>query len=581
MKRLLYNKKKRIFSIFLCVALVVSLLAGCNRKKTFEGFLEQLFIDEVSSNTINLHFTLENPKDYGIKKYDISYGDISKESRSKQIESLQETKLTLLTYPYLTLSTEEKLTYDILEDYLDTSIKLTNYDLYSEMLSPNNGLQLQLPILMAEYQFTSERDVKDYLKLLSITDEYFTQVIDFEKEKAEAGLFMSDRACQGVIESCESFLETQENSFMVSTFENRLAQVEGLSEEEISSYIEENASILEEQFFPSYEYLITELTGLLGSGTNDLGLCHYENGAEYYEVLLYSETGCDDTIDEIYAAIDSKRNADLIVCANIQETDTTILDTCAYLEWELDDPNEMLTLLQEKMQDDFPSAPETTYEIAYVDEALEEYLSPAFYITAPLDNYNQNNIYINNSHMYTDIYFFTTMAHEGYPGHLYQTICSYDYGLTPIRSILDYSGYTEGWATYVEYLSYAYADVDENVSTFLSHNQSATLSLYASSDIGLHYYGWTLDDMYNFWASYGITDKAVVKEITEYILTEPCNYLKYYVGYLQFLELRDYTKELYGSEFSLKEFHRTVLEIGPAPFHIIEKYIPEYYSVQN
>lgn len=578
MKQLINNNKKRIFSVFFCAALICFLVVGCKRKKTFEDFLEQLFIDEVSSNTINLHFTLENPKEYGIKKYNITYGDLSKEARNKQTESLQETKLSLLTYPYLTLSTDEKLTYDILEDYLDTNIKLSHYDLFSEMLSPNNGLQIQLPILMSEYRFTSEQDVKDYLKLLSLTDEYFVQIIDFESEKSKAGLFMSDNACQSVIESCESFLQTQEDSFMISTFENRLAQVEDLSEEEISSYIEENASILEEQFFPAYEYLITELTGLLGSGTNDLGLCYYENGTEYYEVLVYSETGCNDSIDEIYNSIDSQRNTDLIVCANLQEKDETILDKCISLEWQLDDPDEMLSLLQEKMQSDFPNAPDTSYEIAYVDEALEEYLSPAFYITAPLDNYNQNNIYINNACMYADIYFFTTMAHEGYPGHLYQTICTYDYGLPPVRSILDYSGYTEGWATYVEYLSYDYADVDTDISTFLSHNQSATLSLYASSDIGLHYYGWTLDDMYNFWAGYGITDKTVVKEITDYILAEPGNYLSYYVGYLQFLELRDYTKELYGSDFSLKEFHRTVLEIGPAPFHIIEKYIPEYYK---
>lgn len=581
MKQLLFKKKKHIFSVCLCVAFGFVLLCGCNRQETFADFLEQLFIDEVSSNTINLHFTLENPKDYGIDDYAISYGDLSKKNRAGQAEALQETKRKLLSYPYLTLDTDERLTYDILSDYLDTGIALNQYELFSVMLSPNNGLQIQLPILMAEYQFTSEQDVKDYLKLLSITDEYYVQIIDFEKEKSAAGLFMSDTACQGVIESCESFLNTQTDSFMVSTFEKRLSEVEGLSDEKITDYIEENATILEEQFYPAYEYLITELTGLLGSGTNELGLCYYENGTEYYELLVYSETGCDDTIEEIFNSIDSQRNKDLIVCADLQEKDETLLDRCISLEWEIEEPGEMLTLLQEKIQADFPAAPDTTYEISYVDEALEEYLSPAFYITAPIDNYNQNSIYVNKAHLYPDIYYFTTLAHEGYPGHLYQTICSYDYGLSPIRSILDYSGYVEGWATYVEFISYDYADVDAEIASFLSHNQSATLSLYATSDIGLHYYGWTLDDMYNFWGSYGITDENVIKEITEYILSEPGNYLSYYVGYLQFLELKESTKELYGSDFSLKEFHRTLLEIGPAPFHIIEKYIPEYYSAKN
>ena len=197
---------------------------------------------------------------------------------------------------------------------------------------------------------------------------------------------------------------------------------------------------------------------------------------------------------------------------------------------------------------------------------------------APIDNYDENRIYINNGSMYADIYYFTTLAHEGYPGHLYQTVYSYDSGIEPIRSLLSYSGYAEGWATYVEYLSYTYADIDEDVASFLSHNESATLSLYASSDIGLHYYGWNLEDMTNFWKSYGITDESVIKSIMDYILSEPGTYLSYYVGYIQFLELKEYTEELYGEDFSLKEFHKAVLEIGPAPFHIIEKYIPEYYK---
>lgn len=578
MKQLYNNRKKSIFSFCLVIILCISLIGGCGQKETFEEFVDRLFTDEVTANTINLHFTLENPKSYGINKYEITFGDLSKKARAKQLEDIKKNKLTLLSYPYLTLSDEDKLTYEILSDYLDTSIRLSEYELYMEMLSPNNGLQIQLPILMAEYTFTSEKDVKDYLALLSSADEYYKQIISFEKEKAAAGLFMSDTACKDVIESCESFLFTQDNSFMVSTFEKRLLEVEGLSEDKKQQYIEENSSILNKEFFPAYDYLITELTSLLGSGTNDLGLCYYDQGVEYYEALVYSETGCDHSIEEIFTAIDGRRNQDLIVCASLQEKDSTIVEKCSSLEWQMEDPAAMLSLLQDKIQEDFPKAPKTTYEISYVDETLEEFLSPAFYITAPIDNYSKNHIYINSNSMYADIYYFTTLAHEGYPGHLYQTVYSYESGIEPLRSLLNYSGYVEGWGTYVEQLSYHYADVDSDIATFLSHNQSATLSLYASSDIGLHYYGWSLEDMTNFWKSYGISDEAVIKDIMNYILSEPGTYLSYYVGYMEFLNLKEYAEELYGEEFSLKEFHKAVLEIGPAPFHIIEKYLPEYYK---
>ena len=248
------------------------------------------------------------------------------------------------------------------------------------------------------------------------------------------------------------------------------------------------------------------------------------------------------------------------------------------MEWEFENPNTALVSLQEKILKDFPTPPETTYEINYVDPALKDFLSPAFYIVAPVDNYEENVIYINEGYVSSDIYSFTTLAHEGYPGHLYQTVMTYEYDYPDVRSILNYSGYVEGWATYVEMMAYRYADIDEDIADFLSHNQAATLSLYASSDIGLHYYNWTEDDMYKFWSGYGITDKDSIKEITQLILSEPGNYLKYYVGYIEFLELKDYAKQEFGDAYSDLEFHRAILDIGPAPFHIIKSYLEDFYS---
>jgi len=54
--------------------------------------------------------------------------------------------------------------------------------------------------------------------------------------------------------------------------------------------------------------------------------------------------------------------------------------------------------------------------------------------------------------------------------------------------------------------------------------------------------------------------------------------LKHYIGYIEFLELKEYAKDLFGSEYSDKQFHQAVLDIGPAPFSLLEKYLPKYYS---
>lgn len=579
---------KRFLAIILSFCFALCTLTGCQKQispqtesdsvnNNFEEFSNKLFLEELSANTINLHYSVEDPAALGISNYKISLGDFSKKERDKSLTNLETTKQDLESFSYSSLSQEEQLTYDILMNYLDIQIALCEYDLYQEPLSFSGGVQMELPILFAEYEFNCEQDVKDYLKLIALTDEYFNQVMEFEAEKSSNGLFMSDIQCQMVIESCESFLNNTEEHYLVSTFENRLNAL-GLSQQKTASYMRQNQSILEKQLFPAYEDMIIGLKELMGTGVNENGLCYFEKGSEYYELLVYAATGCEDSMDVLFRRIESERLNNLIASSNLQSADEGLLEECLYLEWEMEQPSDALCSLQNSILESFPSPPDCSCEINFVDPTLQEYLAPAFYIVAPIDNYGENVIYINEAYVSSDIYAFTTLAHEGYPGHLYQTVMTYEYELPNVRSVLDYPGYVEGWATYVEMMSYEYAGLEEDVAAFLSHNQAATLSLYASSDIGIHYYGWTEEDMYAFWSGYGITNKDVINEITQLILSEPGNYLKYYVGYLEFLELKEYAKDLLDSSYSEIEFHRTILDIGPAPFSILEKYFENYYS---
>lgn len=571
--------KKKLIPIGLCTCLMTTALCGCGKKNevSFQEYTQNLFLDEITANTLNLHYCVENPAALGISDYEITLGNYSKETREETAAYMKNLLSDLDNYAYLSLTLEEQLTYDVLSDYLSTQLELCSFDYYQEPLSFSGGLQMQLPILLAEYEFNSEQDVKDYLKLIALVDEYFSQVMEFEAEKSDKNLFMSDEQCQLVIDSCEAFLEDTDEHYLMTTFENRLNALD-LSNQKTASYIKQNKTILEKQLFPAYEEMILKLENLMGTGTNDGGICHFENGKEYYELLIYAETGCDDSVDVLFERIETQRIEDLVSCTALQQKDATILEQCMYLEWEMEDPESMISFLQNQILEDFPAPPAAECVINYVDPAMEEYLAPAFYIVAPIDNYDENVIYVNEGYVSSDIYAFTTMAHEGYPGHLYQTVMTYEYDFPNVRTILNYSGYVEGWATYIEMMSYYYAGLDENVASFLSHNQSATLSLYASSDIGLHYYGWTMEEMYAFWEGYGITNQSVIKEIARLILSEPGNYLKYYVGYMEFLDLKDYAKETFGSNFSEMEFHRAILDIGPAPFHIIENYLEEFYS---
>lgn len=142
---------------------------------------------------------------------------------------------------------------------------------------------------------------------------------------------------------------------------------------------------------------------------------------------------------------------------------------------------------------------------------------------------------------------------------------SYEAGLHPVRFLLNYPGYVEGWATYVEMISYHYAGLDDDLASLLSLNQSALLSLYASTDLGIHYDGWSFSDTTAFWKDFGITDQTALREIYELIVEEPAHYLKYYVGYMEFVDLKEKAQETYGSAYSDIAFIRLY---SPSVLHL-------------
>lgn len=579
----------------MCVVLAVSLFAGCAHFESieysqeiseenpetieaFDQFINDIFETEVTENTINLHFTISDPEKYGITDYPVTLGDLSNDAMSDSNARLENYLSGLSSFSYTELTLNQQLTYDILENYFQLQLDMADMYLYDELLRPSTGVQAQLPILYEEYSFNSKKDVEDYLKLLALTDEYFDQIISFEKEKADAGLFMSDFACQNIIDQCNAFIADSDNHYLIETFNTRIDKLTGLTQSEKDHYRLQNEKMLREHIFPAYENLAAALTDLLGSGTNENGLCYFPEGKQYYEYLLAYNTGASESVKTLENMISNERVKVLQESSDLTTENPELWELASEATLTPTDSVTTLNHLKEVMLDDFPAPPEIGYTVNYIDDCVADYLAPAFYVIAPIDDYSHNSIYINETTDTTNISYFTTLAHEGFPGHLYQTVMTYESGIEPVRSILNYSGFVEGWATYVEFQSYHYAGLDDDVATILELNQDATLSLYASTDIGIHYEGWTLEDTKKFWNNYGITNDDAIESIFELIVEEPTHYLKYYIGFLKFEELKKETSLKNIKNYNDKSFHQAVLSIGPAPFDIVDKYLPAYYE---
>ena len=565
-------RKIRVFSV-IAGTIGILLLSGCQsetsagQNRQFRQFTKQLFCQELSSNTISLHYTLKNPKEYDIRENEVTFGTFPTDNKNllASVENLEE---VLKTFDYNKLSVENSLTYDVLKCYLNMTERDAEYILYDEPMGLVSGVQTQLPVILSEYPFYEQSDVDTYLQLMKTTPEYFASLLKFEQKKSKAGLFMSDKMAEQVIEQCKAFRDMGENNYLYSTFAERVQTVTSLSDKQKSDYIQKNARMMKAYVLPAYDNLICAIEKLKGSGKNEQGLCYLPKGKDYYEQVVEASTGSTRSVEEIRDMTRRQMTEDLEAMERVMKISEKEVNASIP-----QNPTSILQDLQTKITTSFPKLPDTTYEVKYVPKAMQEHLSPAFYMIPAIDAYNENVIYVNEAQIGNTMALFTTLAHEGYPGHLYQTVYFANTNPDPIRTVLNFGGYVEGWATYAEMCSYYLAPLTKDQATLLQKNSSIVLGLYTLADIGIHYDGWSREDAIAFYKKYGIGDEDNVNRIYDLILGSPGNYLKYYVGYVEFLELKkDWVKE-YGSQASQKEFHKAVLDIGPAPFKVVEKYI--------
>lgn len=577
MFHLILKHRKKIFLILPCCLLVIliSFLSGNafwsslhaeSSDRQFRTFTRSLFQTEVSANTISLHYTLRSPSDYGIADIPATYGSLSSDPVAAKA-SVRNVLSSLQEFDPGTLSSENALTFKILDTYLKNASTGTDYLLYQEPLGPVSGIHTQLPVLLSEYSFYDTQDVETYLALLKETPSYFDSVIRFEQKKAASGLFMPDYQADSVLDTCQSFIDMGKENYLVSTFNERIASLDLLPENKKDSFQKENMKLVTEEIYPAYQNLITAIKSLKGKGMNEQGLSHFPYGKKYYEYLVRQTTGCNESISRLRLMTRAQILEDLSAMQKVLFPADAALTQASVLEQT--SPDSMLDDLRSKITDTFPEIPDVDFQVKYVPESMQDYLSPAFYMIPAIDNLTENVIYINNGQTTSGLNLYTTLAHEGYPGHLYQTVYFSASEPDPIRSILDFGGYVEGWATYAEMMSYYLAPLPKTEASLLQKNSSVILGLYALADMGIHYDGWSVTDTVRFFSDYGINDPNAVQSVYKLIIGSPANYLKYYIGYLKFYELKKEMADALGNQFSQKEFHRAVLDVGPAPFEIV------------
>lgn len=577
---------KHLYS-FTSILMTIVILTGCTpaRQTTddpdFSAFTEELFCTEANSDSLTLNYTLAHPEDYGITELPRGFSPFTYEDLSSAAPSYENLLAKLETYDPKDLSFQQQVLYDTLHDTLETDIQGTKYSAHTEALGPTTGIQAQLPVLLAEFRIEDKDDLEQYFTLLTTIPDYFSSLLSLEKKKSELGTLPCRSTIEHIIAQCNEFLQADGFSMLTQTFEKRLSSFSFLSSaEKEAAHTQHNRSV-EQYLSPAYENLVNGLTALLSSADENGSLASRPDGTSYYSYLVHATTGSSLTIEEIEKLLTDKLTRAQNTLIEYAKKDPSLFTTCQRYVTDYPTADSILQALQSRITRDFPDAADSSFEIKAVDEALEDYLSPAFYLTPPLDDSQSNVIYINHADRYDLSSLFNTLAHEGYPGHLYQTCYMHSKKLPLLRYLMDYGGYTEGWATYAEIYSYKYTGISRDEVGILRNNMIVSLCLYALCDLGVHSHGWKPLELLTFLNRYGSWSRETANSVYDAVVDEPASYLKYTVGYLEFTRLKDKMKEVLGDSYSEKRFHTYVLDMGPTSFDILEKYIPAYQKLPS
>ena len=566
-----------VFFLFLTGAFILAVffMTHGGEDSHFVEISNAILVDNFENDTLSMQFSFQKPEEFGLSEDACALPMYNRDEYLSSGCALTETIALLEKINPEHLSDQAQSTYHVLLSYLKMQDKGSHFLYFEEPLSSTSGIHISLPVLLAEFPMKDEEDLNRYLSVLSLIPSYFESLAAYEEDKAKTGMFMASEDADLVISQCDYFASEQGAQFFEECFATVLDDLFPNNEAFRSRYAQKHSDIIHNKVLPAYEKLSDDLLLLKKSGKERQGLCSYARGQEYYEHLLQRQIGSDASTKEIAEKL-YVRLEDLYLELGALTAETSASGH-QYIGETLS-AEQCLPALQTEMKELFPSpGGSNPVTIKEIPAALADFTAPAYYFTPSISvcrkgdtSSIKNIIYVGTDAQNDSTSLFTTLAHEGYPGHMYQNV----YFLTSqgvnkknvLRYCMDFPGYSEGWALYTELLSFSYAEGDRTYLEMLRLSREIQLCLLCILDIRIHDGGADIADISPYLARIGIREPSVVENVYSYLINEPGTYLKYYGGYLELLECKEIYRKKCMSEnvtYSDLDFHRFFLEHGP------------------
>ena len=558
-------------------------------QKAFDEFIMTDFIDSLQEDYLALHYTLLEQETYSIDPSNavISLGDVINEEFLEEARSNNlEIKEQFEAFNYDLLTPEQQETYLVYEYLLEMALLSVEGDFpyMSWAFSPMQGLQGTIVSMLMEFDFYSAEDVDAYMELIRDVPRYIDDMLNFTREQEEKGYFMPDVSAEQSIDYCESIIDAGEDSSLLAAILYNLEHCEFLNDAEKTEYQEEARQLFLKEIIPAYERIVLWLGRCCDERNNQLGLAHLENGKEYYEYLFRMKSGSDLSVEEGKALLEKYMD---LAWSKIGELSRTRAESYReYIYGESTNTaytnlNDILSDLEEKILNDFPYIEPVDYTVSYLNSEVAVDNIGAYYVAPPLDSVQTQKIKVNpesDNIQFDQPFAFTLLAHEGLPGHLYQTNYVMQNVTEPFRQHASIIGYSEGWASYMELIALGYLEGRISADAILLE-QCYTIfenCLYALCDIGIHYEGWTEEELEWFLSDYINTQN--VTPIYVQLLGDPAAFQAYYMSCIQLIDLRRQAQNSLGGHFDLKEFHEVLLSGGDVPFTVLNQKVANYIA---
>ena len=561
--------------------------------EAFEVFLDEFLVEYFEGDLLSVNIFFENPENYGLEHYDAKWYTYTKNDSYDSNESVKQFKDyldELHAYEANKLNQRQKLAYNRIESFLNYyyeyyQIKDVDFQqiVYVDQFG---GYVADFGTYMEAYTLRSEQEVMDLVSYLKSTLTAFPSYVDFVNEKAEKGYALSDFTLEEMIKYLNDVLREHdpENDcyyYLKDVLSAKVDSVEFLTDAQKTEYKNQISKEINDSFIPGVKALkegLEKSLGKLEEGKEGYWST-YEKGKDIYLLELNNLLGLNDFdinayIKEVDQAL--KRNArdvsnaldELISKYNItsQMQLDNLLESAAIFEGT---PEEMLEYLYEFAKTIVPELPyKPDITVKEMDEASAKVSNAvAYYMKSAIDNFDKEYITLNPVKLGDSNDVLGTLAHEGYPGHLYAYCLSKKLDLHELSVAMTSTAHGEGWATYVELKLYEHAirNTDnqkfKDAINYLIVNHKVGFLLETRIDLGIHMEGWKEKEIADLLDEIGYsTDYA--KELFNQMIEMPTTYNAYGYGKYLFIKLHEDAKAKLGKFYNEIEFNEMILSKG-------------------